>query len=108
MFETYSMLFNEVRHALVAIREQRFLDAEHTLEDILTVERFIRNYRRRDPSALRMAQVLRRLEWEWTPEGRLEWERWREWGRSPEWLREQERLREVRDANSAIEPSAGL
>lgn len=103
MDPTYWMLFEEVRHALVALREQRFREAEHTMEDILCLERLIRNYRHRDPQALRVAQILRHLEWEWTPEGRLEWDRRRlewdrertEWERSPEWLREQARLQAI-------------
>lgn len=111
MDPTYWMLFDEVRHALAALREQRFLEAEHTLEDILLLDRLIRHYRRRDPQALRVARILRRLEWEWTPEGRLEWERrrmeWAEWERSPEWLREQARLQEVASARIREEENAG-
>ena len=57
---TYWMLFEEVRHALAELRMQRFLEAERTLEDILLLERLIRNYQRRDPRALRMAHILRR------------------------------------------------
>jgi len=103
MDPTYWMLFDEVRHALEEVRMQRYRDAERTLEGVLLVNQFVRHYRQRDPQALRMARVLRHLEWEWTPEGRLEWERcrldwerrWTEWERSPEWLREQARLQEM-------------
>ena len=107
MDQLYRMLFDEVRHALYAVRQQRYLDAINTMEDILAAERFIRRFRDRDPHAMRMSRVLRYLEWELTPEGRLELDRRRvEWERSPEWLRAQERLAEkvaeVRDADSAV------
>jgi hypothetical protein len=57
------------------VREHKFQEAERTLEGVLLADEFIRHYRRRDPYALRMAAILRHLEWEQTPEGRLQWER---------------------------------
>lgn len=101
----YWMLFNEVRHALEEVRTQRYQEAEHSLEGVLLVEQFLKHYRRRDPHALRMARTLRGLLfWGYTPEGRLEWERWNEWRRSPDWVREQWRLRRTAQGVPWVEP----
>ena len=104
---TLAMLVDEARHALVEVRTQRYYEAERTLEGVILAGQLVERWRRRDPQALRMAHILRSLEWEWTPEARLEWERLHElrrieWERSPEWLRQQAALMEVERANSAI------
>lgn len=89
MDPVYEMLFEEARHALSELRAGHPLEAKHLLEGVVLLEEFVRHYRRRDPVALRVARILRHLEWEWTPEGRLEWARRRaEWERRwPEWER---------------------
>lgn len=97
------MLFDEARRALRELREQKYHEAERTLEMMVLMGEFLLHYRRGDPQALRMMDWMRRLDWGRTPEGRLEWVRWeqererwrREWDRSPEWLREQARLEEI-------------
>ena len=102
MDPVYAMLFQETRRALGELRAGNVVEAKRALEGVVMLDQFIRLYRRRDRSALRAAAILRRLEWEqWTPEGRLEWERiwslrarpesW-EWERI-EWDREMEAAR---------------
>ena len=75
MEPVYRMLFDEARHALSELKGGNAIEAKHTLEGMVLVDEFIRRYRRRDRQALRLAAIVRRLEWEWTPEGRLELER---------------------------------
>lgn len=75
MDPVYTMLFQEARHALSELRAGSVIEARNTLEGVVLLDQFIRHYRRRDRSALRAAAILHRLEWEWTPEGRLWWER---------------------------------
>lgn len=86
MDPVYAMLFQEARHALSELRAGNVIEAKNTLEGVVLLDQFIRHYRRRDRSALRAAAILRRLEWEWTPEGRLAWERiWSSQARLDEW-----------------------
>ena len=89
MDPVYEMLFQEARHALSELRQGHPLEARRELEAVVLLEDLVRHYRKRDPVALRVARILRHLEWEWTPEGRLEWARMREeWERRwPEWER---------------------
>lgn len=93
MDPVFFMLFEEVRHALEEIRTERYREAERTLEGVLLVNQLVHRYRQSDPQARRLMQILHRIEYDWTPEGRLEWQR-----RRLEWNREmaQERLRDPR------------
>jgi hypothetical protein len=76
---TYHMMFEEVRRALDELRQGRHAEALQTLEGITILERFVEHFRRRDSRALRMAAILRQLEWEMTPEGRLLIDREKAW-----------------------------
>ena len=71
----YCILFDEARHALSELRQQKYHDAEKTLEGLILAATFLGRYRARDPQSLRMARFFRLLDWEETPEGRLAWER---------------------------------
>jgi len=72
MDSVYRMLFEEVHHALAEMREGKHLEAQRTLKGVVLMEELIRHYREHDPHAIRLAVIFNRLEWERTPEGRLQ------------------------------------